>query len=91
MTLVSSTNVGANRGFILLEVVLFLAIVGCLFLASMFWQSSRDIFLSRMQRNARREASEILASVVGVLVIFVMLTVLPGFANGLLGYTSQVY
>jgi hypothetical protein len=91
MTLVSSTNVSANRGFILLEVVLFLAIVGCLFLASMFWQSSPDIFLSRMQRNARREASEILASVVGVLVIFVMLTVLPGFANGLIGYTSQVY
>lgn len=91
MTLVSSTDVGANRGFILLEVVLFLAIVGCLLLASMFWQSSGDIFLSRIQRNAWREVSEILANVVGVLVVLVLLTVLPGFANGLFGYTSQVY
>lgn len=55
MTLFSSTDVGANRGFILLEIVLFLAIVGCLFLAIMLWWSSKNIFLSRMEWKAQRE------------------------------------
>ena len=91
MTLVSSTYVVANRGFILLEVVLFLAIVGCLFLANMFWRSSKDLSISRMEQKERRETSEFWANGVGVLVIFVLLTVLPGVANGFFGYTSQVY
>ena len=91
MTLVSSTYVVANRGFILLEVVLFLAIVGCLFLANMFWQSSKNIFLSRMEWKAQRETSEFLVNCAGVFFIFLLLTALPGFANGFFGYTSQVY
>lgn len=91
MTLFSSTDVGANRGFILLEIVLFLAIVGCLFLAIMLWWSSKNIFLSRMEWKARRETSEFLVNCAGVFFIFLLLTALPGFANGFFGYASQVY
>lgn len=91
MTLVSSTDVGVNVGAVLIEVVLFLLITGCLFLAYMLWRGSKDPSLSHREKKEHKETSEFLASCAGVFVIFVMLTMLPGIANGFFGYTSQVY
>lgn len=91
MTLVSSTYVGVNMVSVLIEVVLFLLISGCLFLAYMLWQSSKDLSLSPREKKEHKETSEFLVNCAGVFFIFVILTALPGFANGFFGYTSQVY
>lgn len=91
MTLVSNTDVGVNVVFILPEIVLFLAITGCLFLAYMLWRDSKNLSLSPIEKKEHKETSEFLTNCAGVLFIFLLLTALPGAANGFFGYSSQVY